>query len=66
MTGCMSAPTTEQKEEDTEIKRKIREDIDVINEIFGEPLYFMSISITESQNRAAPDPPETHACASRA
>ena len=53
-TDSMPTPTTEQREEDTEVKSKIREDINVMNENFGEPIYFMSISITESQNRGTP------------
>ena len=53
-TDSMSTPTTEQREEDTEVKSKIREYINVMNKNIGEPIYFMSISITESQSRGTP------------
>ena len=43
----------EQKKKDTEVtKRRIREDIKVMNKKFGGPMHFMTV--TESQNRGAP------------
>eukprot|EP00956_Cyclotella_meneghiniana_P022000 scaffold40843_cov41-Cyclotella_meneghiniana.AAC.1 len=48
-------PSIEQKKKDTEVtKRRIREDIKVMNEKFGGPMHFMTVTVTESQNRGAP------------
>ena len=46
-------PSIEQKKKNTKVsKRRIREDIKVMNKKFGKPMHFMSI--TESQNRGTP------------